>query len=32
MLNDYVTIKNGKVINIGFEVDLFIENQYLKGK
>ena len=31
MLNDYVTIKNGRVINIGFEVDLFIEKSIPKG-
>ena len=32
MLNDYVTIKNGRVINIGFEVDLFIEKSIPKGE
>ena len=31
MLNDYVTIKNGRVINLGFEVDLFIEKSIPKG-
>ena len=31
MLNDYITIKNGRVINIGFEVDLFIEKSIPKG-
>ena len=32
MLNDYVTIKNGRVINLGFEVDLFIENTVPQGE
>ena len=32
MLNDYITIKNGRVINIGFEVDLFIEKSIPKGE
>ena len=32
MLNDYVTIKNGRVINLGFEVDLFIENTIPQGE
>ncbi len=32
MLNDYVTIKNGRVINLGFEVDLFIEKSIPKGE
>ena len=27
MLNDYVEINNGRVINLGFQVDLFIEKQ-----
>tara|TARA_R110002020_G_scaffold68961_1_gene179855 strand:+ start:47 stop:1879 length:1833 start_codon:yes stop_codon:yes gene_type:complete len=31
MLNDYVTIKNGRVINLSFEVDLFIEKSIPKG-
>jgi hypothetical protein len=31
MLNDYIAIKNGRVINIGFEVDLFIEKSIPKG-
>jgi hypothetical protein len=32
MVNDYVTIKNGRVINLGFEVDLFIENTIPQGE
>jgi len=32
MLNDYVTIKNGRVINLGFEVDLFVEKTIPKGE
>jgi hypothetical protein len=25
MLNDYVEINNGRIINIGFQIDLFID-------
>ena len=32
MLNDYVTIKNGRVINLGFEADLFVEKTIPKGE
>jgi|TARA_R110000823_G_C15951376_1_gene501819 hypothetical protein len=28
MLNDYVEIANGKIYNLGFEVDLFIDKQF----
>lgn len=28
MLNDYVEISNGKIINLGFEVDLFINKEF----
>jgi len=28
MLNDYVEVANGRIINIGFEVDLFIEKEF----
>jgi hypothetical protein len=28
MLNDYVQVTNGKVINLSFEVDLFIDKKY----
>ena len=28
MLNDYIEIGNGKIINLGFEVDLFINKEY----
>ena len=32
MLNDYVTVKNGRVINLGFEVDIFAEKSIPKGE
>jgi len=32
MLNDYVTIKNGRVLNLGFEIDVFIEKSVPKGQ
>jgi len=32
MLNDYVTIKNGQIINLGFEVDLFTDKKTPKGE
>jgi hypothetical protein len=32
MINDYVTIKNGRVINLGFEIDLFIDKSIPKGE
>lgn len=28
MLNDYVEISNGRIINLGFEIDLFINKEY----
>lgn len=28
MLNDYVEVSNGKIYNLGFEVDLFIDKQF----
>jgi hypothetical protein len=31
MLNDYVTIKNGRVINLGFEIDVFVDKTVPKG-
>ena len=31
MVNDYVEIKSGKIINIGFDVDLFIDKNYNKS-
>jgi hypothetical protein len=31
MLNDYITIKNGRVINLGFEVDIFADKGTPKG-
>ena len=32
MINDYVTVKNGRVINLGFEVDIFAEKSVPKGE
>ena len=32
MINDYVTIKNGQVINLGYEVDLYVEKAIPKGE
>jgi len=32
MLNDYVTVKNGKVFNLGFEVDVFADKAIPKGE
>lgn len=32
MLNDYVEIRNGKVINLGFEVDLYIDKLFPKSQ
>ena len=32
MVNDYVTIKNGQVINIGFEIDLFVDKNIPRGE
>ena len=32
MINDYVTIKNGQVINLGYEVDLYVEKTIPKGE
>jgi len=31
MINDYVTIKNGKVFNLGFEIDVFADKAVPKG-
>ena len=31
MINDYVEIKSGKIINIGFDIDLFIDKNYNKS-
>ena len=28
MMNDYVEVNNGRTINLGFEIDLFIDKQY----
>ena len=28
MLNDYIEVSNGKVFNLGFEVDLFVDKQF----
>ena len=32
MLNELVVVKNGRVINLGFEIDLFIEKAIPKGE
>jgi hypothetical protein len=32
MLNDYVTITDGRVINLGFEIDLFIDKQVTQSQ
>jgi hypothetical protein len=32
MLNDYVTIKNGQIINLAYEVDLFTDKKTPKGE
>lgn len=32
MLNDYVEVRNGRVINISFEVDLFIDKSFVKNQ
>lgn len=31
MINDYVEIKSGKIINVGFDIDLFIDKNYNKS-
>jgi hypothetical protein len=28
MINDYVEVDNGRVVNLGFEIDLFIDKQF----
>jgi hypothetical protein len=32
MINDYVTIKNGRVLNLGFEIDVFADKAVPKGE
>ena len=32
MLNDYIEVSNGKVFNLGFEVDLFIDKQFSQSE
>lgn len=32
MINDYVEVSNGRIINIGFEVDLFINKEYQQSQ
>jgi hypothetical protein len=32
MINDYVTVKNGRVINLGFEIDVFADKATPKGE
>lgn len=31
MINDYIEIKSGKIINVGFDVDLYIDRNYNKS-
>ena len=31
MINDYIEIKSGKIINVGFDIDLFIDKNYNKS-
>lgn len=31
MINDYIEIKSGKIINIGFDVDIYIDKNYNKS-
>ena len=32
MINDYVTVKNGRVLNLGFEIDIFADKATPKGE
>ena len=32
MLNDYIEVSNGKIFNLGFEVDLFIDKQFSQSE
>lgn len=32
MINDYVEIDNGKIFNLGFEVDLFVDKQFSQSE
>jgi len=32
MLNDYIEVSNGKVFNLGFEIDLFIDKQFSQSE
>ena len=32
MLNDYVEVSNGKIFNLGFEVDLFVDKQFSQSE
>jgi hypothetical protein len=32
MLNDYIEVDNGKIINLGFEVDLFIDKEFQQSQ
>jgi hypothetical protein len=32
MINDYITIKNGRVLNLGFEIDVFADKAVPKGE
>jgi len=32
MINDYVQIKNGKIINLGFDIDLMVDKKFTKSQ
>lgn len=32
MLNDYIEVSNGKVYNLGFEIDLFVDKQFSQSE
>jgi hypothetical protein len=32
MINDYVNVRDGKIINLGFEIDLFVDKAYNSGE
>lgn len=32
MVNDFVEIRSGKVINVGFEIDIFVDKSYDRGE
>jgi hypothetical protein len=32
MINDYVTVKDGKIFDLGFDIDIFIDKSFSKGE